>query len=98
LVRFLVRDDSLDKARQKSGKLLIEIRKALQNNPGWKKEVIFVREDEAPIRRLMGRYRAQVFMKVLEQKEPSPFMAYLTDLQERSEGDVTLQVNPPSLA
>lgn len=98
LVRLLVRDDSLDKARQKSGKLLIEIRKALQNNPGWKKEVIFVREDEAPIRRLMGRYRAQVFMKVLEQKEPSPFMAYLTDLQERSEGDVTLQVNPPSLA
>jgi primosomal protein N' (replication factor Y) len=98
LVRLLVRDESLEKAREKSGKLLQEIRQALKDNPHFKKEVIFVREDEAPIRRLMGRYRAQVFMKVLEQKEASPFMAYLTQLQERSEGDVTLQVNPPSLA
>lgn len=98
LVRLLVRDESLEKAREKSGKLLQEIRQVLKDNPHFKKEVIFVREDEAPIRRLMGRYRAQVFMKVLEQKEASPFMAYLTQLQERSEGDVTLQVNPPSLA
>jgi len=71
----------------------------LSTQPDLQKRVLFYREDEAPIKKIMGRSRAQVFIKLLEHKDSQ---AVLAALQEMANGDwpceVTLEVNPASMA
>ena len=64
-----------------------------------KRRVLFVREDASPIKRIMGLYRAQVLMKLLEHKESDEVLSLLNDLVEEPwPCKVSLEINPASLA
>ncbi len=61
--------------------------------------MLFIREDDAPIKRLMGRARAQVLMKLLVHRDSDRIIEHLTDLSRRDwPCEVMLEINPASMA
>ena len=99
LARLLCQAKDEQTARAASTALFQKIGVLLSTQPDLQKRVLFYREDEAPIKKIMGRFRAQVFIKLLEHKDSQ---AVLSALQEMANGDwpceVTLEVNPASMA
>lgn len=99
LARLLCRAKDEKTAREISGALFKKIMAEAQGRPLWKKRVLLVREDDAPIKRLMGEARAQVFIKMLNHPDAGDVLAYLTALShEEWPCKVDLEINPPSLA
>ena len=71
----------------------------MEENPGWKRRVLFYREDEAPIRRIMGRARAQVFLKLLVHPDSEQVLAALQEIAKQDwPGEVALEIDPASMA
>lgn len=99
MVRLLCQNRQEDMARATSGQLFARIRTQLEQHPAWKKRVLFYREDEAPIKRIMGLYRSQVLLKMLNHKDTVPILAFLTELsKENWPSEVHLEIDPASLA
>ncbi len=99
MVRLLCQNRQEDMARATSGQLFARIRTQLEQHPTWKKRVLFYREDEAPIKRIMGLYRSQVLLKMLNHKDTVPILAFLTELsKENWPSEVHLEIDPASLA
>lgn len=99
MVRLLCESREEDLPREASTQLSERIAAFLAKKPGLKRRVLFVREDEAPIKRIMGHTRAQVLMKILEHKESEQVLAFLNDLAEEPwPCKVSLEVNPANLA
>ena len=79
--------------------LLGKVEKLLALQPALRKRVLFCREDEAPIKKIMGRSRAQVFLKLLVHPDSDHLIAQLQEMsKEEWPGEVTLEINPASLA
>ncbi|NLB37809.1 MAG: primosomal protein N' [Clostridiales bacterium] len=99
MVRLLcqARDEAV--ARAVSGQLLEHINELFVKEPQLRRRMLFIREDDAPIKRLMGRARAQVLMKLLVHKDSDRIIAHLNDLSRRSWScDVVLEIDPASMA
>ena len=99
LARLLCQAKDEPAARAASAALFKRIDVLLSGQPALQKRVLFYREDEAPIKKIMGRARAQVFIKLLEHPDSQ---AVLSALQEMANEDwpceVTLEINPASMA
>ena len=75
-----------------------KVEKLLALKPALRKRVLFCREDEAPIKKIMGRSRAQVFLKLLVHPDSDQLIAQLQEMsKEEWPGEVTLEINPASL-
>lgn len=99
MVRVLCEAKQEEQSREVSAQILQKITDWLKDEPRLKKRVLFVREDAAPIKRIMGLYRAQVLLKLLEHKDSGDILAYLKNLTEEPwPCKVGLEINPGSLA
>lgn len=98
LVRLLCQAKDEETARQMSGELYHRVEKFLNTETASKKRVLFLREDEAPIKRIMGRSRAQVFIKLLVHPDSDKVIAALQEMtKDEWPGEVALEINPASL-
>lgn len=99
MVRVLCESGQEEESRDVSSKVLRRINEFLTGEPRLRKRVLFVREDAAPIKRIMGLYRAQVLMKLLEHPESDKILVFLNELTgEAWPCRVSLEINPGSLA
>lgn len=99
LVRLLCQAKEAQTAVEVSVKLYELIKQEMALHPLLSKRVLFVRQDESPIKRIMGQYRAQVFLKLLNHKDADEIIAHLNTLAGMDwPCDVTLEINPASLA
>lgn len=99
MVRLLCQHGREEVARTVSGQLFARIRTRLEQHPTWKKRVLFYREDEAPIKRIMGQYRSQVLLKMLNHRDTGAILAFLAELsKENWPCEVHLEIDPASLA
>lgn len=99
LVRLLCQARDEETARQMSGRLFHQVEALLIKNPALKKRVLFYREDEAPIKKIMGRSRSQVLLKLLVHPDSDQVVAKLQEMtKEDWPGEVSLEINPASLA
>ena len=99
MVRVLVEARGEEQSREVSSAIRERIAKKLAEAPRLKKRVLFVREDAAPIKRIMGLYRAQVLMKLLAHIDSDEVLTFLNDLtQEPWPCKVGLEIDPASLA
>jgi len=99
MVRLLCEAVKEEQAREVSGELNRRVAKILAEEPSLRRRVLFFREDEAPIKRIMGLSRAQVLMKLLEHPDSERILLLLKELSEESwPCKVSLEINPASLA
>lgn len=99
MVRLLCEARDEEVSRDVSARLHQEISAWLKEHPVLKKRVLYVREDAAPIKRIMGLYRAQVLIKLLEHPESEQVLAYLKDVAgQQWPCKTSLEINPASLA
>ncbi|NLM85355.1 MAG: primosomal protein N' [Clostridiales bacterium] len=99
MVRLLCEAKTQEQSREVSAQLFAEVTQFLERRAKGKKRALFVREDEAPIKRIMGLYRAQVLMKLLEHKDSDEILAFLNELTQKDwPCRVSLEINPSSLA
>ena len=99
MVRVLCESRQEEESRDVSARVSQRINEFLIGEPTLKKRVLFVREDAAPIKRIMGLYRSQVLMKLLEHRDSDKILAFLNELTgEIWPCKVSLEINPGSLA
>jgi len=99
MVRLLCEARQEEQSRAVSRQLQQRITQKLLERPSLKRRVLFVREDSAPIKRIMGQYRSQVLMKLLEHRDSEELFAFFNELvQEPWPCKVSLEINPGSLA
>ncbi len=99
LVRLLCQAKDEQIARGISAGIYARVEQLMEENPGWKRRVLFYREDEAPIRRIMGRARAQVFLKLLVHPDSEQVLAALQEIAKQDwPGEVALEIDPASMA
>ncbi len=99
MVRLLCEHAQEDVARGVSTALFTRLEEWLQQHPNLRKRVIFHREDASPIKRIMGFWRTQVLLKLLEHPESGEVLDFLKQLSEETwPCRVSLEVNPASLA
>ncbi len=99
MVRVLCQAKDEQTAREVSQALLARINELFVMHPQLRRRMLFAREDFAPIKRLMGRARAQVLLKLLEHSDTQRILEHITALtREAWPCDVALEVNPASMA
>jgi primosomal protein N' len=99
MVRLLCEARDEQTARETSGALFNGIQAALAEQPALKKRVLYCREDDAPIKKIMGRARAQVLLKVLVHPDSDRVLLHLKSLAEQAwPCTVTLEIDPASMA
>ena len=99
IARLLCEARQEEQSRVVSRQLQQRIAQKLMKQPLLKRRVLFVREDAAPIKRIMGQYRSQVLLKLLEHRDSEELFAFLNELvQEPWPCKVSLEINPGSLA
>jgi primosomal protein N' (replication factor Y) len=99
MVRLLCESRQEEQAREVSGEIYRRIASKFAEAPGLKRRVIFFREDEAPIKRIMGLARTQVLLKILEHPDSAQILQFLKQLSEEAwPCRVNLEINPASLA
>lgn len=99
LVRLLCLAPSELEARETSQALYARVEQWLKDNPAYKRRVLYYREDAAPIKRLMGRDRAQVLLKLLVHPDSQHIIAALTEMAAQAgPGEAVLEVDPATLA
>ena len=99
MARLLCEAADMDTARAVSLELLERMRAYVAAAPGLRRRVLFMRQDDAPIAHLRGRYRAQVLLKLLEHPDSRAAVEYM---QELADADwpcgVALEINPATMA
>ncbi|NLC32059.1 MAG: primosomal protein N' [Clostridiales bacterium] len=99
LARMLCQSKDEKTAREMSSAIYQKVDALLQLNPVMKKRVLFYREDVSPIKKIMGRSRAQVFLKLLVHPDSEAVLAALQEMTKESwPGEVALEINPASMA
>jgi len=99
MARLLCTARSMEEAQAVSKTLLEKLQDFVRQQPGLRRRVLFLRQDDAPLKHLRGMYRAQVLVKLLEHPESRAAVEYM---QALSGGewpcDVLLEINPASMA
>ena len=75
------------------------VNRFLQKNPVLRRRILFMRQDDAPLKYLRGRHRAQVLIKLLEHPDSRAALEYMQELTQQGwPCDVLLEINPASMA
>ena len=99
LARLLCAAPDAETAEQVSRELLTRLEDLRSNRPDLKRRILFLRQDDAPLKRLRGLCRAQVLVKLLEHSDSREIVSYMQELADQSwPCDVLLEINPASLA
>ncbi len=101
IVRFLCEGDDADSAMQGAQMLSKNVRQYFEEHPAFKRRLLFMRTDEAPIAFIQGRYRAQVLMKLLRHPDSENILSAfqsMTGLPLPNGVRACLEINPGSLA
>lgn len=83
LTRLLVSAPDETVAEHVSAQLLELTENYLKQNPQMRRRILFLRRDEAPLKLLRGRNRAQVLIKLLEHPDSRQVLNFLQDLAAR---------------
>lgn len=99
MARLLVESASEEKALQRATALYQTCQQMLAEHPLWKKHVLMLRLDAAPVKLLRGKSRYQVLLKLFVKAETDGFLAAVSDLSRMPfEGaDTYLEVNPANM-
>jgi len=99
ITRLLVTAKTDETAQHVSIRLQELMQQFLTDHPALKRRVLFLRQDEAPLKFLRGMSRAQVLVKMLEHKDSQQIINYMQELTVRDwPCDVLLEINPASMA
>ena len=99
MARLLCTADNAEIAQAVSCQLLEKLNEFLAKNPTLRRRILFMRQDEAPLKFLRGRHRAQVLLKLLEHPDSRAALDYMQDLSQQAwPCDVLLEINPASMA
>lgn len=99
MVRLLVESGSADLAGRVADELYDTVKALTDGNPEWKKRVLLLNTDRAPIHLLRGKERTQVLLKLLVHPETEKLCARLSELarEERNGADVYYEYNPTAM-
>lgn len=99
LARLLCTADNAEIAQAVSCEMRDKLLEFLQQHPLLRRRILFVRQDEAPLKYLRGRYRAQVLVKLLEHPDSAAALEYMQHLSGQDwPCNVLLEINPASMA
>ena len=99
MARLLCTAKEPEQAEAVSCTLLQELQAFVKTAPSLKRRVLFMRQDDAPLKHLRGMYRAQVLVKLLEHRDSRAAVEYMQQLAAREwPCDVLLEINPASMA
>ena len=99
IARLLVESERDDAAQAMNNRLMDTVEAYLQAHPVQKKRVLLLRADEAPVKRIRGKFRYHVLMKVFEHPDAQPVLQLLSDLAAITEPDCQIyaEFNPATL-
>ena len=99
MARLLCTAENAEIVQAVSCELLDRLNDFLQKNPALRRRILFMRQDDAPLRYLRGRHRAQVLIKLLEHPDSRTALEYMQELTQQGwPCDVLLEINPASMA
>ena len=99
MARLLCTAENAEIAQAVSCELLDKLNDFLQKNPALRRRILFMRQDDAPLKYLRGRHRAQVLIKLLEHPDSRAALEYMQELTQQGwPCDVLLEINPASMA
>ena len=99
MARLLCTAENAEIAQAVSCELLDKLNDFLQKNPVLRRRILFMRQDDAPLKYLRGRHRAQVLIKLLEHPDSRAALEYMQELTQQGwPCDVLLEINPASMA
>ena len=99
MARLLCTAENAEIAQAVSSELLDKLSDFLQKNPALRRRILFMRQDDAPLKYLRGRHRAQVLIKLLEHPDSRAALEYMQELTQQGwPCDVLLEINPASMA
>ena len=99
MARLLCTAKTMEVAEAVSCALLEKLQEYVKMNPGLRRRVLFMRQDDAPLAHLRGLYRAQVLVKLLEHPDSAAAVEFMRDLAAGDwPCDVLLEINPASMA
>jgi primosomal protein N' (replication factor Y) (superfamily II helicase) len=99
MARLLCEARDMEQARNTSLAVLEKIEMFLIRFPELKRRVLFLRQDDAPITRMMGLARTHVIAKILNHPDSEKILAGIQEIaNEPWPAKVMLEVNPASMA
>ncbi|MBO4367670.1 MAG: primosomal protein N', partial [Clostridia bacterium] len=99
LVRLLASSRAEEPAQTAVQAIETELRDWLSRHPGFEKDIIKIHTRPAPMKRLRGEFRYQVFIKIFTKGASDEILAYLEQLAAvpRDHARIDLEVNPVNL-
>lgn len=99
LVRLLASSRAEEPAQTAVQAIEAELRDWLSQHPGFERDIIKIHTRPAPMKRLRGEFRYQVFIKIFTKGASDEILAYLEQLAAvpRDHARIDLEVNPVNL-
>ncbi|MDD3411410.1 MAG: hypothetical protein PHY12_11455, partial [Eubacteriales bacterium] len=99
LARLLVESENAAAAKEMNDRLYETVRAFLAERPEQKRRVLMLRADEAPVKRIRGKYRYHVLLKLFEHPSAAPVLQLLNDLAAVSDEQCQIyaEINPATL-
>lgn len=99
MARLLCTAQNTETAQAVSCELLKKLDAFVGGRLHLRRRVLFMRQDDAPIKFLRGSYRAQVLVKLLEHSDSREALNYMQELADMDwPCTVQLEINPASMA
>ena len=99
MARLLCAAQNAEAAQAVSRELLGKLDTFVGGKLHLRRRVLFMRQDDAPIKFLRGYYRAQVLVKLLEHKDSQEALNFMQELADMEwPCTVQLEINPASMA
>jgi len=99
IARLLVESEQAEAARLMNDRLYDTVDAFLQAHPAQKRRVLMLRADEAPVKKIRGKFRYHVLMKVFEHADSEPVLRLLSELTNVSDPlcQIYAEFNPATL-
>lgn len=99
IARLLCESETEEFAKKKAEELCETLRLYLDHHPAQKKKLLLLRQDVAPVKKIRGRFRYHVLVKLFDQPDAQPVCALMAELAEGTEEScaVYCEINPVTL-
>lgn len=99
IARLLVESERADEAQALCHRLYDTMEEFLQAHPSQKRRVLMLREDEAPVKKIRGKYRYHVLLKLFEHPDAKPVQQMMSELATVSDEhcQIYAEFNPATL-
>ena len=99
MARLLVESENAHAAEDMSKRLYEALSTFLLAHPAQKRRVLTLRQDEAPVKMIRGKYRYHVLLKLFEHPDAQPVLALLPQLAAAPPDGVQIyaEVNPATM-